>query len=311
MSVIARMRMDMSAEAAAPPVPLRGLALLLVSVVFLSSGWPLTKLAIVHGAAPLWFAEARAVLSGVVAAVSLGLAGRMIVPTRRDFPALITVGLLQLAAFFALAHIAVAWVTAGRTAVLANTTTIFVVPLSLVLLHEHISARRWVATLVGLGGIAVLVGPWAVDWTSYHALIGNAFLLGAALCWAIALLTVRRSPPMHSMFQLLPWCFLIASVALLPLVLIEAPHPVLGAGPAAWGPLLYVGLLAGPLGTWGVMEAAVLLPAVVSSVGYLATPAVGIILSALILGEPITADLVAGTALILAGVGLAVWPARR
>ena len=303
--------MSVSLQSAAPPVPLRGLALLLVSVIFLSSGWPLTKLAIIHGAAPLWFAEARAVQSGVIAAVFLALSGGMIVPVRRDLPALITVGLLQLAAFFALAHIAVAWVPAGRTAVLANTTTIFVVPLSLVFLREHITARRWFATLIGLGGIAVLVGPWAVDWTSRHALIGNAFLLGCALCWAVALLTVRRAPPMHSMFQLLPWCFLIASMTLLPLVLIEAPVAAFGSGPAAWGPMLYVGLLAGPLGTWGVMEAAVLLPAVVSSVGYLATPAVGIILSAVILGEPITPDLVAGTALILAGVGLAVWPGRR
>jgi O-acetylserine/cysteine efflux transporter len=58
------------------------------------------------------------------------------------------------------------------------------------------------------------------------------------------------------------------------------------------------------------MEAAMLLPAVVSSVGYLATPAVGILLSAWILGEPITPDLVGGTVLILAGVGLAAWPGR-
>ena len=42
----------------------------------------------------------------------------MIFPVRRGLPALITVGLLQFTAFFALAHIAVAWVPAGRTAVL-------------------------------------------------------------------------------------------------------------------------------------------------------------------------------------------------
>ena len=59
------------------------------------------------------------------------------------------------------------------------------------------------------------------------------------------------------------------------------------------------------------MQAAVVLPAVVSSVGFLATPAVGIVLSSWILGEPITPDLVAGTALILLGVGLAAWPSRR
>lgn len=298
-------------SAEAPPVPLRGLLLLLISVVLLSSGWPLTKLAIQHGAAPLWFAEGRAALSGVTAAALLGVSGRMVVPRRADMPAVLAVGLFQLAAFFAFAHVAVAWVPAGRTAVLANTTTIFVVPLSLVILRERISTRRWAATAMGLGGIAVLVGPWAVDWGSPRALAGNAFLLGAALCWALALITVRRAPPRHSMFELLPWCFLVGALALLPLVLARDPRPEFGSGPAAWGSLLYIGLLAGVFGTWGVMEAAVLLPAVVSSVGFLATPAVGILLSAWILGEPITADLVWGTALILAGVGLAAWPGQR
>ncbi len=294
----------------APPVPLRGVAVLLISVLFLSSGWPLTKLAIQHGAAPLWFAEGRAVLSSTVATVLLGASRRLVLPRRRDLPAVLTVGLFQLAAFFAFAHLAVAWVPAGRTAVLSNTTTIFVVPLSVLVLRERITIRRWVATVIGLVGIAVLVGPWAVDWTSRQALIGNFFLLCAALSWAIALITVRRVPPAHTMFELLPWCFLVGALALLPVVLIEEPRAALGAGGASWGPLLYIGLLAGPFGTWGVMEAAVLLPAVVSSVGYLATPAVGILLSAWILGEAITPDLVSGTVLILLGVGLAAWPGR-
>ena len=295
---------------AVPAVPLRGVAVLLLSVVLLSSAWPLTKLAIEHGAAPLWFAEGRAVLSGLTAVALLVAGRRMVLPVKQDLPAVISVGLFQLAAFFAFAHLAVAWVPAGRTAVLANTTTIFVVPLSVVVLGETITPRRWLATVVGLAGIAVLVGPWAIDWALRRALIGNGFLLCAALSWAVALITVRRAPPWHSMFELLPWCFLVGSLALLPVVAAEEPHAVFGQGAAAWGPLVYIGLLAGPLGTWGVMEAAVLLPAVVSSIGYLATPAVGILLSAWILGEPITADLVGGTVLILAGVGLAAWPGR-
>ncbi len=298
------------AIAAVPSVPGKGLALLFISVLFLSSGWPLTKLAIDLGAKPLWFAEGRAVLSGLVAALLLLARHRFAVPLRADLPAIFMIGLFQLAAFFAFAHLAVAWVPAGRTAVLANTTTIFVVPLSLLVLREHIPARRWLATVLGIGGIIVLMGPWAIDWTSSRPLVGNAFLLCAALCWALAIITLRRAPPRTSMFVLLPWCFLVGSVALAPLVAWEAPRGTLGPV-GAWACLAYIGLLAGPLGTWGVIEATVVLPAVVSSVGFLATPAVGVLLSAWILGEPITADLIAGTALILAGVGLAAWPARR
>ncbi len=290
--------------------PARGFAYLLVSVTLLSSGWPLTKLAIDHGAAPLWFAEGRAVLSGLVAAALLAATGRFALPRRGDWPVILAVGAFQLGIYFALAHLAVAWVAAGRTAVLANTTTIFVVPLSLIFLREPIPPARWVATLVGLGGIAVLVGPWAIDWASRRALVGNALLLGAALSWSIAILVLRRFPPVSPMASLLPWCFLVAALILAPLLLREAPHGGLGDG-TAWGCLAYVGLIAGPLGTWGVIEATVILPAVVASVGFLATPAFGILLSNWILGEPITPDLVAGTALILAGVGLAAVSGRR
>jgi drug/metabolite transporter (DMT)-like permease len=109
------------------------------------------------------------------------------------------------------------------------------------------------------------------------------------------------------------------------LILVEAPahgfangiapgiaHGIRGIGddPIAWAALGYIGFTAGLLGTWCVMEATRLLPTVVSSVGFLATPAVGIVLSNLLLGERFTPDLLAGSALILGGVAFAAWPGR-
>ena len=58
------------------------------------------------------------------------------------------------------------------------------------------------------------------------------------------------------------------------------------------------------------MQSTVALPIVVASLGFLATPAVGLLLSALWLGEPLTADLLAGAALILGGVAIATGPGR-
>ena len=140
-------------------------------------------------------------------------------PGRADLPALAAIGALQLAGYFAFAHVAVAWVPAGRTAILANTTTIWIVPLSLVFLHEQIPPRRWVAAGIGLAGVVVLISPWAIDWTSPPVLIGHAFLLLASLCWSVAIIVTRAARPSLSMFELLPWCFGLASLLLLPLVL--------------------------------------------------------------------------------------------
>lgn len=276
----------------------------------LSSAWPLTKLALTAGSTPLWFAEGRAVLSGLTAAIILMVRGRFRRPGRADLPALLAVGVLQLGGYFALAHEAVAWVPAGRTAILANTTTVWVVPLSLIFLREPIAARRWLAVALGVAGIAVLTNPWAIDWTSRDVLIGHAFLLGAALSWSVAILVTRVSRPRLTMFELLPWCFLVASVMLAPLIWWHAPHGTLGADPGSWAALAYIGFIAGPLGTWCVMDATAKLPAVVSSIGFLTTPAVSLILANLFLGEPLTADLVCGSALIMVGVAFAAWPGR-
>lgn len=301
---------DIAAVPAIAPAGLArsGLVALAASVVLFSTAWPVTKVALGQGATPLWFAEGRAAFSGLTATLLVAALGRLRRPGRRDLPALLAVGVFQLAIFFALSHAAIAWVPAGRTSVLANTTTVWIVPLSLLFLPEPIPRRRWAAAALGLAGTAVLVSPWSIDWSSATVLLGNGFLLGAALCWSVAIIAVRRWPPDLTMLELLPWCFGLAAVLLLPLAL---AHPAGAWRPGAWAAMAYIGLIAGPLGTWCVLQASATLPAMVASVGFLLTPAGGLILSALWLGERMGADLVLGAALILAGVGAAAWRGRR
>jgi drug/metabolite transporter (DMT)-like permease len=284
---------------------------LFASVCLLSSAWPLTKIALSAGSTPIWFAEGRAALSGLTVAALLLPLGRLRLPGRADMPALFAIGGLQLGGYFAFAHEAVAWVPAGRTAILANTTTIWIVPLSLLFLREPIPLRRWMAAGLGLAGIVVLINPWSIDWSSGHILIGHAFLLAAGLSWSIAIIVTRVATPRLTMFQLLPWCFLVGSAMLAPLVWLHAPDGTLGTRPVSWEALLFIGLVAGPLGTWCIVEATVKLPTMVSSIGFLTTPAVSLILANLFLGEPFTPDLLSGSALIMAGVGFAAWPGRH
>ena len=295
----------MTAPARIPPAALRQLA---AAVALLGASWPITRFALLQGAAPSWFALGRAGLSAVVAAIVLTVLGRMRLPRRRDLPALLGIGLLQLAGFFALAHAAVALVPAGRTAILANATLIWTAPLSLLMMREAIPARRWVATGLGMLGIVVLTGPWAIDWSSPSLLLGHAFLLGAALCWAVAMAVVRRWPPASSMFELLPWAFGLATIALLPMAL---AHGTGDWNPSASAAMLAIGLVVAPMGTWCVMQATMALPLIVASVGFLAGPAVGVILSTLFLHEALSLDIVVGAVLILGGAAVAATSGRR
>ncbi len=292
----------------APRVALVQLGL---AVLLLGASWPVTKLALADGAAPSWFALGRAGLSAVVATVAVMAGPGLRRPGRADMPALLSLGLLQLAGFFALAHAAVAWVPAGRTAVLANATLIWTIPITLLLTHERIPARRWLATGLGMAGMVVLVGPWAIDWSAPAVLFGHAFLLGAALCWAVTMAVVRRWPPDLSMFALLPWAFWVATVALAPLALWHGTGAGLGVWTATgWWCLALIGVVMAPIGTWCVMQATTALPLVVASVGFLAGPAVGLLLSTVWLHEPMTLPLAAGAALLLGGAALAAGGGR-
>jgi drug/metabolite transporter (DMT)-like permease len=182
--------------------------------------------------------------------------------------------------------------------------------LSLLLLHEAISPRRWMAAALGLAGVAVLMGPWAIDWSLRDVLVGHVFLVGAAFCLSLSMIVVRRSPPGVAMLQLLPWCFGIATFALVALAAWRGGGIGTWSAASLWS-LAYIGGLAGPVGTWGIMQVAATLPAMVTSVGFLMIPAAGLMLSTLWLGEPLGPDLLLGSALILGGVACATWPQKR
>ena len=288
-------------------IPSASLVQLGLAVLLLGASWPVTKLALADGASPAWFALGRAGLSAVVAGAAVAAGPGLCIPRSQDMPALLSLGLLQLAGFFTLAHEAVAWVPAGRTAVLSNATLVWTIPIALLLTREGISPRRWAATAIGVAGVAVLVGPWAIDWTSHTAVLGHVYLLGAALCWALTMAIVRRWPPRLSIFALLPWSFGLATLALLPQAMTQAIGHWTPTG--LWC-LAFIGLFMAPIGTWCVMEATTALPLVVASVGFLAGPAVGLLLSTVWLGEPLTLPVLLGSALLLGGAAMGLASAR-
>ena len=280
----------------------RALRLLLVAVVLFGGVWPLTKDAL-RDATPLWFAASRAGLAAVASAIMLGIVGALRWPVRADWPAVATLGLLQIGGFFLFAHAALALVPAGRTAILGNVTIFWLVPLSVWLLGEAVSARRWGAAAVGLLGVAVMIGPWAIDWGASGVLTGHGLLLLSSLSWSLAIVALRLRPPRAPLIELLPFVFLVGAALLVPLALWNEPHGRLD--PGAWRHAAFIGLVAAPIGTWATVEAGRHLNAVLASLGFLLVPVLGVALATTWLGEPLGWDLLAGGALIVLSVVLA------
>ena len=277
--------------------------LLALVVVVWGANWPAMKVGL-HYITPLWFAAIRMGLGAACLFAYLAVTGKLALPGRQDLPVVASVGLLQMAIFQPLVNFGLQHVAAGRSAVLVYTTPLWVVPAAVLFLGEKLTRLKLAGLICGLLGVAVLFNPLALDWSNGGVLLGSLCLMAGAMTWSIALLHIRLHRWQLSPLQLTPWQLLLAFVLLLPLAL-----AIDGPGGIDWnGSLLAVILYNGPLATafcfWASTSISRALPAITSSLSFLAVPAMGLALSTLALGEPLGLSLLGGFGLILAGVVL-------
>jgi len=275
------------------------------SVVLFGLSWPAIKIGL-SAATPVWLAAGRATLSAASAFALLAALGRLAWPGLADWPIVLSVGAFQLTFFFALANLGVQSVPPGRSGVLAYTTMLWMVPLSL-LVGERVGWRGVLGALLGLLGIVVLIDPLRFDWSDRAIVEGHAWLLLAGFSWALAVLHARRHRWRLSPLDVLPWQMTVATILLWILAFTLEPRGYLDFGkPSLWVALLYIGVFAGPAGTWAAVSVARALPPVAGSLGMLGTPLLGIAASAVLVGESVTWPLVLGTMLVIAGIAIVI-----
>ena len=278
---------------------------LALNIVLFGLSWPIIKIGLEAGS-PLWFAAARATLSATVAFILLALLGRLKWPPRADWPIVLSVGALQLACFFAFSNLGLQSLPAGRSSVLAYTASLWVVPLSL-LVGEKVGWRAAIGVLLGVAGIVVLADPPRFDWTDRAVVWGHVWLLLAGLTWAIAMVHIRRHRWRLAPLDALPWQMSVAAVLLWIVAPFAEPAGYLDIhAKELWIGLIYIGAFAGPIATWAAVSVNRALPPVVGSMAMLGVPLLSIASSVVLLGEPITAPLAIGTALVIAGIAVVI-----
>lgn len=285
-------------------------ALLAVVVLVWGTNWPIMKIGL-REIPPFRFAALRMAL-GAVTLLGVQLArGALRAPPRGDWPVVASVGLLHMAITVALVNLGLGHLGAGRSAVLAFTTPLWVVPGAALFLGERIDARRAAGLAFGLGGIAVLFRPAEMDWSSASAVRGNALLLASAFTWALAILHVRGHRWRATPLDLAPWQMSLATVVLAVLAAALEPAAPWRVSPTALAALAYNGLAATGFAFWAVVTINRGLPASETSLVLLAVPVVGIASAALAIGEVPSASLLAGLGLVSAGVALTAAGERR
>ena len=258
---------------------------------------------------PFTYGVLRLVVAAVALALLLVATGRLRLPSRHDLPIVLSVGLGQMAGQIAAMNLGLQYVAAGRSAVLLYTMPLWVAVLQAALLRRAPSARELVGLVLGLAGIVVLLDLPAVAAGSRDVVTGSAVLLAGAIVWGATIIHLRQHRWEGSTLELTLWELLVALVPLAALAALLEP-----GRPPAWGAqaafaVLFSGLLASAFAFWASQAVQRALEPMVTAIGFLAVPVVGLIAGAVALGEQVSAADVAGVVVTLAGIAAISLPA--
>lgn len=263
--------------------------------------WPIMKLAL-QDIPPIWLGVVRLGIATLVLFVILICSRKKFWPTYKDIPLILSVGLLQMGVFVVLVGLGLQHVEAGRSAILVYTTPLWVTPIAIFIFKESFHTLTLIGLAIGVIGMLCLFNPLTFNWQDSAALQGNALLLLAAFAWACVILHLRFGKQHRSALELLPWQMLLATLFLGISAFVLEPAPIIHWSTPLVMQLSYISLFATAFAYWGVIEVSRRLPAVTTSLVFLAVPVIGLISSACILGERITLNTSIAVLLILAGL---------
>jgi drug/metabolite transporter (DMT)-like permease len=283
--------------------PASGVLLVAILALVWGCNWPIMKVA-VSELEPLTFRAATLPFAAVALLIVARLSGDSIAIPRALWGRVAILALFNIGAWNALILFGVRQMPAGRSAILAYTLPIWSVLFSFVLLHEPLSRRKVVGLLLGMCGMAVLLGE---DFQQVlQSPTGVLCILGAAMSWAFGTVLLRRWKPQLPQNTLSGWMMLLGWMPIAVLVPFFDSHPLQSLAAmsgTAWFAILYNIFLAGTLAHWAWFTMARTLPVAVSSLSSLPVPVVGVLSGMVFLGEqPGPSEFIA-LGLVLASLG--------
>jgi drug/metabolite transporter (DMT)-like permease len=274
-----------SARRAARRVPASGLFLVAVLTLVWGCNWPVLKLGVTE-LAPLTFRGATLPFAALGLLLAARLSGDSIRIPREHWGKVLALALFNIAAWNGLILFGVQQMPAGRSAILAYTMPIWTVLFGMALLHEPLSTRKIIGLVLGMLGMAVLLGEDVRHIT--RSPMGTLFILAAAISWAFGTVLLRRWKPPVPQNTLTGWMMLIGWQPIAVCVPLFDEHPIdslAHMSGTAWFAVLYNIFLAGTVAHWAWFTMARTLPVAVSSLSSLPVPVVGVLSGILFLGE--------------------------
>jgi len=261
------------------------LPIVVLSLVW-GCNWPILKMG-VEELAPLTFRGMTLPFAALGLLLVSRLSGDSVRVPRALWPRVIALALFNIACWNGFVLFGVQQLPAGRSAILAYTMPIWATMIATLVLHEPLSRRKLLGLVLGVSGMAVLIGEQIA--VVRAAPFGALMILAAAITWAFGTVLLRKWQPPIAQNTLSGWMMLLGWIPLAIAAPFLDPQPLaseLGQLSArGWFAIAYNIFLAGTVAHWAWFTLARTLPVTVSSLSSLSVPVVGVFSGIVLLGE--------------------------
>ena len=290
------------------PMPARARAALLTAAVLWAVSFVATKVALAS-VPPLTVVAMRLAISAACFLPLLALSGGgRRVRGRCDLVQLFVLSLFGAGLHYASQTIGLQYTTASNASLYTTTGPITILLLSAVVLRERITLRKAVGVVIALTGVLVVMGPEKLARLELDEhILGDLLVLASLILWGLFTVFGKRMTDRLGALRVTAWITIIGAAWMAPVAWAEMAARGFSLSMIGIEPLLAIGFLG-----VGCSFLATLL--YVTALGMTESQKVGVylyiippmtaVVAAFYLGETISANLVLGAVLVIAGVAL-------
>ena len=279
--------------------------LLIALSLFWGLNWPIMKVALTSFE-PLTF-RTFCIGSGAIGlSIIAKCAGLSLWVPRREWKWLILGSVFNILGWNVLVIYGLDLMAAGRSVILAYTMPLWGILLSAVFLREKITPRKYCALILGLIGLAILMGSDILILQAGPT--GALLVLGAAVSWATGTVIIKFAKLTIPITVMTAWQLIFAAIpiAILTILFEGTDLPALKLWPTL--AVIYNIVLAFNFSYWAWFRIVNEVPVSVSAISILAIPIIGVCASSLFLHEQIGIQELSALTLVVSALSMALIP---
>ena len=280
----------------------RGYLLVVGMSIFWGLSWPIMKIALSE--IPPWtFRTLSLVFGGIGILILAKTSGQVLSIPKNQFLPLLAVSMLNVTGWHLGSAHGISHMQAGRAAIVGFTMPLWATIAGSLVLKEKVTVQKIFGLFLGLTGLFILLQPQLASVGDTP--IGVAFMLGAAISWGMGTVLLKYFNWTMPTVLLTGWQLTLGSLPVIAGTILFEPylsisrlslHAVLA--------MLYVIVFPMLFCHWAWFTVVGIFPASVAAISTLAIPVIGVLSSAVVLGEGLGIRELTALVLVITAVGI-------